>query len=516
MQTLKPVSVTEPKPGVFVFDMGQSFAGWAQLRVSGPAGTRVTMRYGERLGADGNLDRKTIDVFVYQGPFQTDSYTLKGRGEELWEPRFTYHGFRWVEVTGFPGKPTLDSLRGRVVHTSFAPAGSFECSNELLNKIQQATLWSYRSNFVGIPTDCPHREKNGWTGDAHLAAEQAMYNDYNIAAYEAWMNDFKDEQRESGELPGIVPTSGWGYQWGNGPAWDSAYILIPWYLYEYYGDRRVLSEHYDHMKRYVDYLTRRSKDHIVSIGLGDWVPAKTKTPVEVTSTAYYYVDALTLSKIARLSGHEADSQAYGALADKIRSAFGKKFCVGGGTVANNSQTALSCALYQGLALPEAKDAIVRQLVASVDGHDGHLDTGILGAKYLLHALTDNGHVDVAYRVATQTSPPSYGSWIRRGATTLWEDWGDGASRNHIMFGDISAWFYRALAGINLDADRPAFQHIVVRPRPTGDLQWVRARHESIYGSIEVAWKRKGANFSLDVTVPVSATATVYVPAKAAV
>ncbi|MEI8374560.1 MAG: glycoside hydrolase family 78 protein [Planctomycetota bacterium] len=514
METIKPLSVTEPKPGVFIFDMGQNFAGWAQLKVSGTAGTKVTLRYGERL-ANGNLDRKTIDVFIQQGPFQADCYTLKGQGEEVWEPRFTYHGFRWVEVTGFPGKPTCDNLRGRVVHTSFTPAGSFECSNELLNKIQQMTLWSYRSNFVGIPTDCPQREKNGWTGDAHLAAEQAMYNYDNVAAYEAWMNDFKDEQRATGELPGIVPTSGWGYTWGNGPAWDCAYLLIPWYLYQYQGDTRVLADHYDQMKRYVDYLTRRSKGHIVNIGLGDWLPAKTQTPVDVTSTGYYYVDALILSKIARLLGKEADAKTYAELAEKIRQAFRQKFCRAGGAVANNSQTALSCAIYQDLARSEDREAILKQLVANVEQHGGHLDTGILGAKYLFHALTDNGRVDVAYRIATQTTPPSYGSWIARGATTLWEDWHDGDSRNHVMFGDISAWFYKALAGINLDPDQPAFKHIIIRPRPTGDLKWVKARYQSVYGPIEVAWKRSSDSFSLDITVPVNTTATVYVPAKEA-
>lgn len=515
VQTITPVSVKETRPGVFVFDMGQAFAGWARLKVSGPAGTAVTMRYGERIDAAGDLERKTIDTFVYQGPFQTDTYILSGRAEEVYEPRFTYHGFRWVEVTGFPGRPTLDNLRGRVVHTAFRPAGSFECSNGLLNKIQQLTLWSYGSNFVGIPTDCPHREKNGWTGDAHLAAEQAMYNFDNVAGYEKWMNDLKDEQRDSGELPGIVPTSGWGYQWGNGPAWDSAYVIIPWYLYRYYGDTRVLADHYDRMKRYVDYLTRRSKEHIVDIGLGDWVPAKTVTPVPVTSTGYYYVDAVIVSRRARLLGREEDAKKYAELAEKIRAAFNKKFCSKPGAVANSSQTALSCALYQGLARPDDKGPIVAALVADVDRQAGHLDTGILGAKYLLHALSDNGRTDVAYRIATQTTKPSYGSWIARGATTLWEDWGDGASRNHIMFGDVSAWFYQTLAGLNLDPEVPAFKRFIVRPHPVGDLRWVRARHESPYGPIAVSWNRDGAEFSLHVTVPPSTTAVVYVPAKSA-
>ncbi len=515
MRSISPVRLAEPKPGVFVFDLGQNIAGWAQLKVAGPAGTKITLRYGERVGPDGMLERKTIEPYVEQGPFQTDVYTTKGQGLEVWEPRFTYHGFRWVEVTGFPGKPTLDSLCGRVVHTAFAPAGSFECSNELANKIQQCTLWSYRGNFVGFPTDCPHREKNGWTGDAHLAAEQAMFNFSNSAAYENWLNSLKDEQRESGELPGIVPTSGWGYAWGNGPAWDSAYVLIAWYLYQYRGDVRVLEEHYDRLKRYVDYLTRRSRDSIVDIGLGDWVPAKTETPVAVTSTGYYYVDAVIVSKIARLLGKNDDARKYEELAERIRAAFQKTFCKPDGSVANNSQTALSGALYQGLAASDQRNLILQRLVANVESRQGHLDTGILGAKYLLRSLTAGGRTDVAWRIAMQTTPPSYGDWIRRGATTLWEDWGDGSSRNHIMFGDISAWFYQALAGLNLDPERPAFKHFFVDPHPVDGLDWVKASHESVYGSIQIAWKKASGRFTLDLTVPVNTTATVCVPAQSA-
>jgi len=517
MEKIKPVKLTEPQPGVFVFDLGQNIAGWASLDgIHAPAGTAIRLRYGERIGPDGMLDRKTIDTFIQQGPFQTDTYIARGMRPgarpERYEPRFTYHGFRWVEVTGWPGKPTLDNLCGCVVHSAFTPAGSFRCSNALLNTIQRLTLWSYRGNFVGYPTDCPQREKNGWTGDAHLAAEQAMYNWSNTAAYETWMNDFKDEQRPTGELPGIVPTSGWGYQWGNGPAWDSAYVLIPWYLYQYRGDRRVLAEHYDRMKLYVDYLTSRAKSGIVDIGLGDWVPAKTETPVAVTSTGYYYVDALIVSKAARLLGRSSDAGRYADLAERVRQAFCKTFLKPDGTVANGSQTAQSCALYQGLVVdPEVRKRVLDKLVADVEKKNGHLDTGILGAKYLLNSLAANGRADVAWRIATQTTPPSYGDWIRRGATTLWEDWGDGASRNHIMFGDISAWFYKTLAGINLDPERPAFKHIVIRPRPVGDLKWVRAEHESIYGPIRVAWTKEDGRFTLDVTVPVSATATVFVP-----
>ena len=513
METIKPQKLTEPAPGVFVFDLGQNIAGWAQIRLSGPAGTTVKLRYGERLKSDGTLEQSQIKVHVKEKEFQTDIYILNGRGEEIWEPRFVYHGFQYVEVTGFPGRPSLDNLCGRVVHTSFESAGTFECSNNLLNAIQRNALWSYRSNFHGYPTDCPHREKNGWTGDAHLAAEMGLFNFKCAAAYTKWMDDFKDEQRQTGELPGIIPTSGWGYQWGNGPAWDSAYLLIPWYMYQYCGDRRILETHYERFKRYVNYLTGKAKNHIVSIGLGDWVPAKTHTPASVTSTGYYYVDTLIVAKIARMLGKKNDAEKYTQLAENIRNAFNKSFYKGEGIYANGSQTALSCALYQQLVEEKERNKVVEKLVANIEKNDSHIDTGILGAKYLFNALTANGKHNVAYRIATQTTPPSYGSWIKRGATTLWEDWMGVASLNHIMFGDISAWFYKNLAGINMDPENPGFKHIIFHPQPVGDLKWVRAKHESMYGTIRSSWYRDSQSFKLDLTVPANTTATVYVPAK---
>ncbi len=513
-ETIAPVAITEPKPGVFIVDMGQNLAGWAQLKLSGPAGSRVVLRYSERLNPAGLIERETIAMHVSKGPFQTDTYILKGQGEESWEPRFTYHGFRYVEVTGFPGKPTKENFRARVVHTAFEKAGSFECSNGLLNTIQKHTLWSYRGNFVdGYPTDCPHREKNGWTGDAHLAAEQAMYNFDNAAAYRKWMNDFKDEQQPDGNVAAIIPTSGWGYAWGNGPAWDSAYVLIPWYLYQYYGDTSVLAEHYDGMKRYVDFMTSKSKDNLVSHGLGDWVPAKTVTPEIVTSSGYYYVDATIVARSAALLGKNDDAKKYADLAQKIRTAYNKTLYKGDGIYANGSQTALSCAVYQGLVAPEEKDRVIAKLAANVESQNGHLDVGILGAKYLFRTLSDNGKHEVAFRIATQTTAPSYGDWIGRGATTLWEDWGDGASRNHIMFGDISAWFYQTLAGIQLDPSQTAFKRAIIRPQPVGDLTWVKAEHESPYGTIACRWRIEAGKLTVQATVPANTTALVYIPAR---
>ena len=511
VQTMPPISVKEVKPGVFVFDMGQSFAGRAQLRVTGPAGTRVTMRYGELLSGDGTVNQGNINPFVHDGPFQTDEYILKGQGEEVYESRFTYDGFRWVEVRGFPGQPTIDSLRGRVLRTDFTPIGSFECSNDTINRIQHCTLWSYQSNFVGIPTDCPHREKNGWTGDAQLAAEQAMYNWDNDAAYASWMYSFDDVMKDSGELPGIVPTYDWGYAWGNGPAWDSAGELIPWYLYLYRADARPFTDHYARIKRYVDYCTSKARNGIVSFGLGDWAPAKTETPTEVTDMGYYYVDTLLLARFARLLGKTDDDAKYTALADSIRQTFNKTFDKGDGIYANGSQTSLSCALYQGLVPPEERQKVVDQLAASVRKTGYHIDTGILGAKYLFHALSDNGKQDMAWQVAVQPTYPSYAWWLKQGATTLWESWDGGSSRNHIMYGDISGWYYQAIAGILPDPEKPGFRHIFIKPMPAGDLTWVKAHTDSVRGRIVSEWEKKGGKLNLHIVIPPGCSATVWVP-----
>ena len=513
-KTLKPVKLTKPKPGVYVFDIGQNMAGWARLRVAGPAGTEVVMRYGERLNPDGTLDQKEIGQHIKTGRPQTDTYVLKGKGTETWEPRFAYHGFQYVEVTGLKSRPSLDALEARVVHTAFDRAGTFECSNKLFNRIQRNTLWSYVSNFHGYPTDCPHREKNGWTGDAHLAAETGLYNFDSAPAYTKWLNDLKDEQRPSGELPGIVPTSGWGYQWGNGPAWDSAYVLIPWYLYQYRGDTRALAEHYDRLKLYVDYLTSKAKGHIVAIGLGDWAPAKTTTPEKVTSTGYYYRDALIVSKAAALLGKAEDAKEYAELAASIRDAFNKEFydpttgLYGGGT-----QTATSCALYHGLVPAEEREKVLGKLVEMIQKADGHLDAGILGTKYLIDSLTACGRADVVYGMATKTDYPSWGCWLEQGATTLWEQWDGNASRNHIMFGHISAWFYQTLAGINPDPESVGFKHIIIKPQLLGDVKWARAEHQSMYGTIKSTWEIQGDKLVLRIAVPVNTTATVYVPGK---
>ena len=512
-QTIEPVSVREVRPGVWVYDLGQNIAGWAQLEVNGPPGTVVTLKYAEKLSDDGDADQSNIVGFIKSGDCQTDRYILKGEGVETWEPRFTYHGFQYVQVTGFPGTPTLGNLRGRVVHTAFETRGSFECSHDLLNAIQRCAQWSTLGNYHGIPTDCPHREKNGWTGDAQLSAEQVLLNFDPATAYRKWMADFRDAQRPSGQLPGIVPTGGWGFNWGSGPAWDSAAILIPWYLYLYCGDVAILDEHYECMKRYVDYMTTMATDHIVEFGLGDWCPPSGDPnghpcPTIVTDTAYYYMDTLTVARAATLLGETADAQRYEQLAAAVRAAFRERFLdLQTGRVTGDSQTSMGCALYQGLVDPGEQEKVLAALVDAVEDKNRHIDCGILGAKYVMHALTELGRADLAFAMATQTDYPSWGHWIEQGATTLWEQWSGVSSRNHHMFSDISAWFYKGLAGINPDPAAPGFRHIIFRPNPVGGITWVRAWHRSPYGRIDCNWTAGDGRFGLDVTIPPNCTAT---------
>ncbi len=527
---LKPVKITERKPGVYLVDFGQNIGGWVRIAYKGATEKSVVLKYTERLDENGNATLDPIEQHFRHGRwnwFQNDEILTDGKLDEPFEAKFVYHGFQYVEITGLKSAPTPEEVTACVVCTDFKSAGKFECSNELFNKIQNATLWAYKGNYVnGYPTDCPHREKNGWTGDAQLAVEQAQFNWQNTAAYEKWMQDFRDEQRPDGNLPGIVPTSGWGYDWGNGPAWDSAFLIIPWTLYVYQADVRVLERNYDGMKKYVDYMTTRAHENgLVDHGLGDWVFIKTQTPTVVTSSGYFYVDAMILARAAEILGKTDDAEKYAALAEKIRTAYNKELYKGDGLYANGEQAALSCAIHQGLADKSEYEKIGKQLLQAVDKADDHLDFGILGAKYFFRTLSDLGYTDVAYKVANQTTPPSYGAWIERGATTLWEDWKDGDSRNHVMFGDISAWFYQYLAGIRLDESvsvvgQPtdttaiAFKKFVIAPQPVDGLDWVKAEHDSPYGPIQSSWTKKDGKFVLEVSIPVNTTATVILPGEA--
>ena len=519
--TVKPIAITEPRPGIYVVDMGLNFSGHTQLRIRAPKGTRITMRYGEVLDDSGMLETKNIGQFMAlstpKQPFQTDTYICKGVGLEVWEQRFSYSGFRYVEVTGLPFRPTLDNFRGKFTHTLLETDGRLETSDTLINKINQIVQTSYLSNAQNIPTDCPQREKNGWTGDAHLAAETGIMN-YNTASfYSKWLDDQMDAQLSSGLIPVIVPSAGWGIDWE--PEWNSAYELIAWYLYEYYGDKRILEKHYAHLKRYVDSLAiQRKDDHLLgAYSYGDWDPLDTHTSKKLTANVYLFADADILSRIAGVLQLPVDSAKYRFMAEDIKTHFNKKFldtatCIYG----NGSQCAMSLPLYYGMVPGKYKDR-VEQHTARLAEQVPHIDAGILGTKTILRVLAEIGRTDLAYHMVDRSAFPGWGYWISQGATSLWGGWGkpgvkNTGSLNHIMFGDVSAWLYNNIAGIAPDPAHPGFKHFMLQPGMVGDLKWVKASYHSIQGNIAIDWQKSDSLIEVHATIPANTTATVILPA----
>jgi alpha-L-rhamnosidase len=512
VDTILPLRMSSPRPGMYVYDMGQNISGWSRLRVDGPRGTRVRIRHAEVLYDDG-----TLNVENLRKAKATDEYILRGGGEEVWEPRFTYHGFRYVELTGFPGTPRLDTLRGRVVHTDVKPAGGFSASKDILNQIQRITLWGIADNLHSIPTDCNQRdERMGWMADAHLYAETAMLNYDAAAFYSNFLREIRDEQGADGSLTDTVPRRG-GRRPAD-PAWGAAYPLIASYLYLYTGDRSVVAEHYAGVKAWTDFQRGRARDNILEYShYGDWVPLM-KTPGPLVSTFYYCWSADTVSRWAAILGKSDDAATYRKLADEIREAFNRKFLnPESGVYGNGSHTSQVLPLYLDLAPKDSRRRTLSWLRDDIEyANNTHLNTGILGTKYLLPVLTANGAADLAYELATQTTYPSWGYMIANGATTLWELWqyktGPSMnSHNHPMFGSIGTWFYTALAGINPDPERPGFERIHIAPQVVRDLRWASGSLETVRGTVASAWRRDENGFRLEVTIPVGSEADVTIP-----
>ncbi|MCS7120133.1 MAG: family 78 glycoside hydrolase catalytic domain [Nitrososphaerota archaeon] len=529
IRTVQPVNITNPKPGVFVFDFGQNFTGWVRIIVSGARGTVVKLRFAEILNSDG-----TINTAPNVRAACTDTYILRGEGLEVYEPRFTYHGFRYVEVTGFPGVPNIFTLQGIVVHTDVRPSGSFLCSNQLVNSIHKNILWSQLSNLMSIPTDCPQRaERMGWLGDAQLTAEEAIYNFYLDMAsfYTKWLRDIALSQKEDGSLPDVAPPY-WNFYPAD-PAWGTACIIIPWNLFLYYGDVRVLQENYGVMKKWVDFLNSKAEDYILKFSkYGDWCqPGQVRssiTPGEVVSTLCYYEDILLLSNIARIIGKEDESKKYMEMAEKIKESFNKKYLKDGyyqplkeilesTTTAAFSQTANCIPLFLDITPPEFRESVLKKLIDDITRvHDYHINTGIIGTRYLLETLTKFGHAETAYRILTQTTYPSWGYMIKEGATTLWERWeflaGAGMnSHNHIMFGSIDVWLYKAIAGINADPENPGFEKIVIKPQFIKDLNHAGASINTHRGLIVSKWWRDVNSLMMEISIPVNSKAEVHIP-----
>ncbi len=482
-KTLKATRISE-----HVFDLGQNISGWAKIKVQGTAGTKISMLYAECLNEDGTINNVEMNKFNREMMPHGDKYILKGIGIEEYEPSFAYHGFRYIHVDNIP---EYFEIEGRVVHTDLDIIGNFECSDQMLNKIHSATRWSTLTNYHGFPTDCPQREQNGWTGDALVSAEQSIMNYDMLEAYRKWLDDFKDVQRPNGQIPGIVPTSNWGYNWGSGPAWDSFLILVPYYVFNITGDKSLIEQMWDNMVLYMEFMDSMAEDYIVNYGLGDWCPPKTSKVCEtvVTDTAYYYKNAQTMAICAELIGK--DGSKYIELAKNIKKAFRDRF-IKAGIVLGDNQTSIACGIYQGLYNEDEVPNAAKRLAELVREKDYHIDCGILGTKYIFSALSDNGYADLAYKMVVNPTMPSYAYWMNSGLTTLSEDWEMTMSLNHHMFSEVDMWFYKHLAGITFVDNK-----LIIKPCFIQELDFVRAHHRDI----KVYWDKE----KISVEVPCKAT-----------
>jgi len=447
----------------------------------------------------------------------TDTYVLKGGGLEVYEPRFTFHGFRFVELTGFPGEPGLTNLLGCVVHTACANTGSFECSDELLNRIHRATVWSQRSNLMGYPMDCPQRdERLGWFGDAMVSMEEAQFNFDMPAFYNHWLNGVRlNQDGPTGDISIVSPRPYMSLE--PDPTWSSAYLVMAWQYYVHYGDREFLAQQFDAMMRYVDYLGTQATNHILpKYWIGDWGTIvegwKEGEPVSV-GTAFYYYDARIVAKASRVLGRAAEEKKYAALAQQIRAAFNRRFFdprkkqYEQGTEFSNAFP-----LFLGLADPADEPAVLEGILRDLERRKWHFNVGVLGAKYLIEALTEHGQPAAAYTLATQTGYPSWAQLLEGDRTTLSEFWDLKGSHNHVMLGSIDGWFYRTLAGIQSDEEHPGFEHFFIRPYVPKSLSFVKASTHTVRGLVAVNWTNTNGTFELSVSVPANSTATVCIPA----
>ncbi|MCD6596189.1 MAG: glycoside hydrolase family 78 protein, partial [Bacteroidales bacterium] len=527
MEELSPVAVNEIKPGVFIFDMGQNMVGWVELFVKGKRGDKVNLRFAETLNKDGSLFLDNI-----RSAEVTDTYILKGDNQEGWEPKFTYHGFRFVEMIGYPGVPTLSSIKGKVVYDALDITGSFTCSNPLINSIYKNAFWGIRGNYRSMPTDCPQRdERQGWLGDRSAECTGESYIFDLSKLYNKWLDDIQDAQKDNGSLPDVAP-SYWPI-YSDNTTWPGTYLFASDMLYTQYGDLKTIETHYPFMQKWISHMSTYLKDGIMPKDTyGDWcVPPEdirlihTNDPLRTTSaeyigTAYFYYELQLMAKFAKLLGKDSDEQNYIKTAEEMKIAFNERFLDRNNyQYSNNSATANILAIAFELVPSEFKDKIMDNLLQKILGENNyHVGNGIVGGQWLMRTLTYNGHADVAYRLAAQSTYPSWGYMVEQGATTIWELWngdhGDPGmnSGNHVMLlGDLIIWFYENMAGIKPDPVQPAFKHIIMKPHVLGDLTYVSASYHSIYGKISSEWKLEDKKFSWNVIVPANTRATIYVP-----
>ena len=521
-KTYDPVSIKSFGDSVYVFDMGINFTGVCELIVEGEKGTKVTLTHGELIKPSGRIEMRNLDIYykpIKDVEFQTDTYILKGIGKEHFTPSFTYHGFRYVEVkTSKPLNLTKESLIGKFIHTDMEDVGEFSCSNELLNKIWSATKQTYLNNVQGIPTDCPQREKNGWTADGYLAIDIALLNYDALTFYEKWLDDFVDNQKPEGNISGIIPSAGWGYDDWIGPVWDAAMFILPDALERYYGDAKAIEKVYASCERYLAYLkNRENAEGTVTWGIGDWVFYKAQTPTDFTSTCFYYYDQVLMAKFSKKLGK--DASVYLKKAAELKDLINRKYLnQEKGMYANGTQTSYAVPLALGIVPTELEGKIAENLNKAVASNDYHLDFGVLGSKYVLRMLSKYGYAETAYKMASKETAPSWGYWIKQGLNTLGETWVlspdfRDASINHVFLGDVSAWMVNTIAGINYDENRPGFDHIIIKPDYIQDLQFAKASYKSVKGLIIADWKRVDGKIKLSVEIPPNSTATIHTDKK---
>ncbi|NIG54106.1 family 78 glycoside hydrolase catalytic domain [Chitinophaga sp. Cy-1792] len=518
-ETFKPVKVWTTPAGDQVIDFGQNLAGWVQCRLHGNTNDTVVLQHAEMLDKAGNF---------YTGNLReakaTDTYILK-KGTAVYEPHFTWHGFRYVKVSGVKVQPA--DFTAVALYTDITPAGTFSCSDTMLNKLQHNITWSLKGNFLDIPTDCPQRsERLGWTGDAQVFFRTAAFNFDVSSFYEKWLQDLKADQRDNGSVPAIIPNIYRNLQppRRHGVAgWGDAATIVPWNSYLVYGDTAILHKQYESMKAWVDYIQANSKnDYWSANGYGDWLAPGDSTSLPYIDQCFWAYSTQLVVHAAQVLGQTADQAKYGDMLQRVKDAFMKAYIHPDGSTMPNTQTSYVLALEFDLLPDSLRKPAAARLAALIKANNNHLATGFLGTPFLLHALSNNGYTGVAYDVLQQDTYPSWLYPVRMGATTIWEKWNailpdstvQATSYNHYSYGAVGDWLYRTVAGI--DAAQPGYRHIRIAPQPGGGITWVRASYNCPYGKIVSNWKKEGDKLQMEVEIPTGTTATVIIPGKAPV
>lgn len=535
IETLKPLQVIRTPAGETVIDFGQNLVGWVHFSVTADAGTEIVLQHAEVLDKDGNFYTDNL-----RSAKQTIRYTCKGEGVEEYEPHFTFQGFRYVKVEGYPGEIPLDKFKAKVIHTDMKPTGHFECSDELINQLQHNIVWGQKGNFLDVPTDCPQRdERLGWTGDAQVFIRTAIFN-MNVAPFfTKWLRDLKADQLKSGGVPFVIPNvledfAGDDISKSNhsSAAWGDAAVICPWTLYLCYGDKRILEEQYDSMKAWVEYIRAQGdNEYLWNTGFhfGDWLALDAKegsyfgaTPNDLVATAFYANSADLLARTADVLGKVDDAKKYRELHQEVVTNFNQEFVTPNGRLVAQTQTAHVLALMFDLVGGDIKKRIAESLVRLIEEHDYHLTTGFVGTPYLCLVLSENGYDDVAYKLLLQKDYPSWLYQITKGATTVWEHWDgikeDGSfwsedmnSFNHYAYGSVGDWLYRVVAGIDTDEQSPAYKHMIIHPRLNREISYVKASFHSMYGEVRSEWYKENKNMKIKVQIPCNTTATVVLP-----